>query len=183
MKCTIAGHRGSSVGGGGRWRRQQLNPYSWRGRREQGSGFPLGRGGARWAARGVSSPGAPARPAGRRVSGVGRRCLHLQGPFSRQPPSQAVLRVAACVSCPAAGLEPAERWRLTSRSSLGGGVPPGWEAQKPLGSYPGPHRHAVKVFHHPFLPLPPREMAFVPSDTLSQPVGGGREEGAAWEAE
>ena len=116
--------------------------------------------------------------------GLGDAACIFRAPSLGNAPSQAVLRVAACVSCPTAGLEPPKRWRLTSRSWLGGGVPLGWEAQKPLGSYPGPHRHAVKVFPHPFLPLPPREMAFVPGDTLiSQPVGGGREEGAAWDAE
>lgn len=97
-------------------------------------------------------------------------------------PSQAILSVVACVSCPTAGHEPAERRRLMSRPWLGGHVPPGWEAQKPQGSYPGPHRHTVKVLPHPFLPLPAGKMAFVPGSTLSQPVGGGRGKGAAWEA-
>lgn len=66
-----------------------------------------------------------------------------------------------------------------SRPGLRGGVPRSWEAQKPLVSRPGPHRHTVKVFPLPFLLLPPGKMAFVPGDTLSQLEGGGRGKGTS----
>ena len=183
VKCTIAGHCGSSAGAeAGR----------------EGSSLTLGAGGGGKSRAAALLQARVERDGKFRASAVmvcppaqpAAGCLQLgtlpasSGPLllATPSPSQAILSVVACVSCPTAGHEPAERRRLMSRPWLGGDVPPGWEAQKPQGSYPGPHRHAVKVLPHPFLPLPAGKMAFVPGSTLSQPVGGGRGKGAAWEA-
>lgn len=88
-------------------------------------------------------------------------------------PSQAVLSVVACVSCPTAGHEPAERRRLMSRPWLGGHVPPGWEAQKPQGSYPGPHRRTKSCLTPSSPSLPGRWHLFPVPHFLSLWAEGG----------
>lgn len=48
--------------------------------------------------------------------------------------------------CPMGCLEPSGRGQLMTRSRFCGGIPHSWEAQKPLVSYLGPHRHTIKAF-------------------------------------
>lgn len=77
--------------------------------------------------------------------------------------------------------EPSEKGQLMTRSQFCGGIPHSWGAQKPLVSYPGPLGTQSKPSLPFLLLLPPGKMAFVPCDTLSQSVGGGRGKGLCGE--